>query len=105
MQSATRHLSISAVRADALFASAMQRSDKPSAAQIRRAITAAVRAFGGPDCAARVAQAYGDHPEIAVTRMRWARTAAAAAFDSSRPEAAPAQTPAHYIASGVSRAA
>jgi hypothetical protein len=104
MQSATRHLSISAVRADALFASAMQRSDKPSAAQIRQAITAAVRAFGGPDCAARVAQAYGDHPEIAVTRMRWARTAAAAAFDSSRPEAAP-QMPAHYIASGASRAA
>jgi hypothetical protein len=57
MQSATRHLSISAVRADALFASAVQRSDKPSAAQIRQAITAAVRAFGGPGCAARVAQA------------------------------------------------
>jgi hypothetical protein len=71
MRSATRHLSISAVRADALFASPVQRSDEPSAVQIQQAITAAVRAFGALGCAAQVAHAYGHHPEIAATRMRW----------------------------------
>ena len=75
MQSATYHLSISAARADALFASPLQRSDEPSAEQVRQAIAAAVRAFGARGCAAVVAQAYGEHPETAVRRMRWARTA------------------------------
>jgi hypothetical protein len=73
MGSATYHLSVGAARANALFASALQRSDEPSAAQVRQAIAATVRAFGTRDCAARVAQAYGEHPETAVPRMRWAR--------------------------------
>ena len=61
-------------RADALFASALQRSDEPSPGQVRQAIATAVAAYGGPACAARVAQAFGEHPETAVTRMRWVRT-------------------------------
>jgi hypothetical protein len=73
MRSATNHVSISAARADAPFASALQRSDGPSAAQVRQAIATAIRAFGAQGCAARVAQAYGEHPETAVQRMRWAR--------------------------------
>jgi hypothetical protein len=73
MRSATNHVSISTARADALFASALQRSDEPSATQVRQAIAAAIRAFGARGCAARVAQAYGEHPETAVLRMRWAR--------------------------------
>ena len=73
MRSGSFHLSISTARADALFASVLQRSDKPSAAQVRQAIAAAIRAFGVRGCAARVAQAYGEHPETAVLRMRWAR--------------------------------
>ena len=73
MRSATYHPSISTVRADALFASALQHSDEPTAAQVNQAIVAAVRAFGARGCAARVAQAYGDHPETAAARMRWAR--------------------------------
>src|SRR5215472_1809442 len=55
----------SAVWADALFASMLQRSDGASAA--------AVRAYGSRGCAERVAQEFGDHPETAVARMRWAR--------------------------------
>src|SRR6266496_4907723 len=86
MQSATYHLSISAARADALFVSALQRSDEPSAEQVRQAIAAAVRALGTRGCAARVAQAYGEHPETAVGRMRWARAAAADAFGALRPQ-------------------
>ena len=65
----------SAVWADALFVSALQRSDNPSTGQVRKAIAAAVRAHGGRGCAERVAQEFGDHPETAVARMRWARIA------------------------------
>ena len=67
-------LSTSAVQADALFASALQRSDRPSSGQVRQAIAVAVARYGDSGCAARVAQAFGEHPETAVTRMRWART-------------------------------
>jgi len=62
----------SAVFADALFASMLQRSDEPSAGQVRNAVAAAMRAYGGRGCAERVAQEFGDHPETAVARMRWA---------------------------------
>ena len=73
MLSGPIHLSISAARAGALFASPLQRSDEPSARQVRQAIATAIAAYGVRGCAARVAQAYGDHPETAVPRMRWAR--------------------------------
>ena len=63
----------SAVWADALFASLLQRSDRPSAGQVRQAVAAALRAYGGRGCAERVAQEFGDHPETALARMRWAR--------------------------------
>ena len=64
--------STKAVWADALFASMLQRSDRPSAGQVRQAAVAALRAYGGQGCAERVAQEFGDHPETAVARMRWA---------------------------------
>ena len=67
------HLSISAVRADALFVSSLQRSDEPSAGQVRQSVAAAVRQFGCRGCAGRVAQEFGEHPELAAARMRWAR--------------------------------
>jgi len=97
MWSQTHGLSISTARADALFASALQRSDEPSATQIHQAIAAAVRAFGVRGCAARVAQAYGEHPETAVLRIRWARAAVTSAFGGARPEPAhtAAARPAH----------
>jgi hypothetical protein len=88
MRSATYDVSISTARADALFASALQRSDEPSAAQVDRAIAAAVRAFGTRGCAARVAQAYGEHPETAAARMRWARAAVTGAFERAGPQPA-----------------
>ena len=86
MQAATYHLSITAARADALFVSALQRSDEPGAEQVRQAIAAAVRAFGVRGCAARVAQAYGERPETAVWRMRWARTTVTGVFGGARSE-------------------
>jgi len=66
------HASAGAAQADALFASALQRSDR----------------YGAAGCAARVAQAFGEHPETAVTRMRWARTTVAGVFGAVRPELA-----------------
>jgi hypothetical protein len=85
-----RHdLSISGLQADALFASRMQRCDEPSAGQVRQAIATAIREFGYSGCAARVAQEFGDHPETAVIRMRWARAMAGAAFADSAPEPGP----------------
>ena len=56
-----------------LFASPLQRSDEPSTRQIRQAIATATAAYGARGCAARVAQDYGEHPDAAASRMRWAR--------------------------------
>ena len=86
MRSSTYDLGISIVRADALFASALQPSDDPSAARIAHAIAAAVRVFGARGCAAHVAQAYGDHPETAAARMHWARAMVIGAFEGVGPE-------------------
>jgi hypothetical protein len=73
MRSPANDLTISTARADALFASSLQRSGEPTPAQVHQAVAAALAAFGIQGCAARVAQAYGEHPETAVPRMRWAR--------------------------------
>ena len=73
---------------DALFASALQRSDEPSARQVEQAVAAAIRALGELGCAARVAQAYGEDPDTAVSRMRWAHAMVASAF--AAPPSAPA---------------
>jgi len=91
MQRTIYHRTTTAVWADALFVSAVQRSDEPSGDQVRKAIAAAVLAYGDRGCAERVAQEFGDHPETAVSRMRWARTAAGEAF--GWPEPAPDGTP------------
>jgi hypothetical protein len=80
MRPTIKHLGGAAVRADALFASALQRSDQPTARQVRQAVAAGIRQFGSRGCAGRVAQEYGEHPELAAARMRWARRVAADAF-------------------------
>jgi len=56
-------------------------------------------------CAARVAQAYGEHPETALTRMRWALTEVASAFGGSPAEPAHVPAPGHYTVPRTSRAA
>ena len=84
MRPAMYHLSIRAARADAVFASALQRSAEPTAGQVRRAVAETVRALGSRGCAARVAQEFGDHPEAAAARMCWARIAADRAFSTRR---------------------
>jgi hypothetical protein len=46
MRPAVHHLNIGAIRADALFVSALQRADHPGAREVRQAVAAAVGAFG-----------------------------------------------------------
>jgi hypothetical protein len=67
------HFGITGFEADALFVSALQGSQAPTTDQVRQAVDSATRMFGPAGCAGRVAQEFGDHPEIAAARMRWAR--------------------------------
>jgi hypothetical protein len=60
-------------RCQALFSSALQPSDAPTADMVAAAISRAVQRFGIGGCAGRMAQEFGDHPEAAVTRMQWVR--------------------------------
>jgi hypothetical protein len=55
MSSAPYDLSISAARTGALFASPLQRSDEPSAPQIRQAIATAIGVHGVQGCTSRAA--------------------------------------------------
>jgi hypothetical protein len=62
-----------AMLAEALFVSPLQPSEHPSPAQVRAAIDASLLSYGGPvGCASWLAAEYGDHPEVAADRMRWA---------------------------------
>jgi hypothetical protein len=99
-----QHPSIGAVGADALFASALQRSDEPTARQVRQAVAAAIRTYGDQGCAERVAQEYGDHPEVAAARMRWARATASEALGGPAPKAR-ARKFAHALAAHSGHAA
>jgi hypothetical protein len=67
-------------RCEALFASDLQPSQYLESQQIRAAIMHMIRLVGARDCAARVAQEFGDHPDTAVTRMQWARQAVSRAY-------------------------
>ena len=56
----------------ALFASALQQSDSPSADVVAAAIASVLTDLGVTGCIDRMAQEFGDHPEAACERMRWA---------------------------------
>jgi len=56
----------------ALFASALQRSDAVTPEAVTQAIADPLRALGLSGCTGRMAQEFGDHPEAASERMRWA---------------------------------
>ena len=68
---------VSDARCAALFASALQPSDTPDAGMIAAAISSAVHRLGPRGCTALMAQEFGDHPDAAAWRMRWARRLAA----------------------------
>jgi hypothetical protein len=61
-------------RCEALFASGMQRSDAVTPDMVTEAISRTVSELGVGGCASQMAQEFGDHPEAASERMRWARS-------------------------------
>ena len=78
------YVSIDAVRCAALFVSPLQRSECPSPGQVREAVRHAVGELGSRGCAGGMAQEFGDHPEVAVPRMRWARQVVDSVFGGAR---------------------
>jgi hypothetical protein len=84
---ATRAL-LATARAQALYTSDISADRTPTRDEVSTAVRYAIRLHGGVrGCAGEVAAAYGDHPETAVPRMRWALRAVAAAYlvDTQRP--------------------
>jgi hypothetical protein len=74
------HLNINDVRSEALFASTLQPSDQPTAAQVRAEIERTVRRLGVSGCVACLAKDFGDTPSCAAMRMLWARRLVADIF-------------------------
>jgi hypothetical protein len=66
-------LNVTDARCEALFASGLQRSDTPTAEVVAEVISHTVRQVGVRGCTGRMAQEFGDHPEMAADRMRWIR--------------------------------
>ena len=73
-------------RATALFASDLRCRCHPGQAAVEAAISGALAARGGIDgCVIALAAAYGDHPDTAVPRMKWARQTIEAMRPAGRP--------------------
>ena len=68
------------VRTEALFASDLQRWQRPSPESVREAVIAALERLGAGGCAELVAQEFGEHPDCAPGRMQWARHAVRDAY-------------------------
>jgi hypothetical protein len=68
------------LRSEALFASHLQCSQQPTLESIRKVVLDTVGRLGEAGCAELVAQEFGEHPDCALGRMRWARTAVLSAF-------------------------
>jgi hypothetical protein len=79
-------------RAYAVFTSDLATGSRPDRRQLNAVVRAQIRRHGGVcGCLASVAYAYGDHPEVAAPRMRWARELAETALAGGA--ACPAQSP------------
>ncbi len=64
-------------RAEALFVSGLDPAEQPSGEMVRK-VVAHVERHG--DVPARMAQEFGDHPELSVRRMAWCLAQVAGAF-------------------------
>jgi hypothetical protein len=76
---------LAAARAEALFTSHLATGSRPTVTVVDAAVRVAVRAFGVRGCAGRVAAEYGDHPELAAPRMRWATDVVDQIYRARRP--------------------
>jgi hypothetical protein len=94
--------SVRAIQSDALFVSALLRGDELNTSEIQRTVMVGLDTYGEAGCAERVAQEFGDHPETAAVRMRWARASMAILEGQSVPgmrmSAADSSAPGGYAA-------
>ncbi|MFG1994946.1 hypothetical protein ACGFJ7_33725 [Actinoplanes sp. NPDC048988] len=81
-----------AARAAALFSSDLPSGTRPTPGAVDAAIARAVRTRGTRGCVADLAAAYGDYPENAATRMRWARGVVVTVYEPSPAATSPAAT-------------
>src|ERR1700710_947568 len=84
---------LEAVRAAALFLSALQPSGSPPPDQIRRAVTTTLQRLGVRGCAAHMAGEFGDHPDTAAARMSWALAAIGTVYPAPPLARPPARRP------------
>src|SRR5829696_8648237 len=73
------------LRAEALFASTLQASERPSPELVHRTVTTTWRRLGIGGCAARLAAEFGDHPDLAAGRMAWALATTRAVYPCAVP--------------------
>jgi hypothetical protein len=74
-----------AVRAEALFVSYLQASQRPAPQLVREAVATTLRRLGVRGCAAAAAAEFGDHPETAAARMAWALATVRTVYAPARP--------------------
>jgi hypothetical protein len=78
---------LTAARAAALFVSDVSATEQPTGVLVEAAIKHALQTHGGArGCAADVAAAYGDYPELAARRMRWARSVVEDLYERRMPD-------------------
>ena len=61
------------VRAEAVFVSHLQASDPIDVEVVEDTVDTLLRRDGAAGCAAGMAYEFGEHPDTAARRMRWAR--------------------------------
>jgi hypothetical protein len=105
-------LNVNDARCEALFVSPLQASDALTPEAVTEAINRAIRQLGSRGCAARMAQEFGEHPDLAVLRMRWVQRLVTEVFSSIGPrrtndDQAPADAPRPrgWFVQGASRCA
>lgn len=77
----TAVLSVEVARREALFLANVSTGDHLNRTEMDAAIRQAVRSHGGTrGCAADMAREFGDYPDTAPERMRWARERVAATY-------------------------
>ena len=95
-----------AARAEALFTSDLSAFTHHTQASVEAAIRRAIRVHGGSrGCAGEAAAAYGEYPETAAPRMRWARAVAEGISPSPAEHLAPPPPPGTTPPRPVSRLA
>ena len=64
---------VTGLTAEAIFASTLQPSQPVTPGEAWAAVTAAITRHGAQGCVELLAHEYGEHPETAAARMRFAR--------------------------------